>query len=161
MTTPPVVCLTECAPSGISTLISEGRYPPYGIAFTKDFVFSLGGGPALYVRMDEWHEIECLQPKMRARCTPYWPGAEEESPGEATFGSANEWTHEREWRMHGSGDPPALRFEPEDVAFLIIGDWVDKNPRYKCVRVDRWTGKIEDPDGAWLPTDGPAHLQAM
>ena len=31
------------------TLVRETRYGPWGIAFTKDFVFRKGGGPALYV----------------------------------------------------------------------------------------------------------------
>jgi hypothetical protein len=158
---PPVVCFTECSPAGISTLIAECRYRPYGVAFTKDFVFAAGGGPALYVRGDEWDQIGCLPPDMRARCTPYWPGTEPDSPDEEVFDAVSEYTHEREWRVRGEGDPPALRFDPEDVAFLIIGDWSEQTPNYRCVRVDSRTGEIEDPDEAWLPPEVPARLRAM
>src|SRR5437763_1740339 len=50
----PVVCFTECTPGGVETLIAQGRYEPWGIAFKKDFIFRNGGGPAFYVRGDEW-----------------------------------------------------------------------------------------------------------
>jgi hypothetical protein len=158
---PPVVCFTECSPAGISTLVAERRYRPYGVAFTKDFVFAAGGGPALYIRGDEWDQIGCLPPEMRARCTPYWPGAEPDSPGEYVFDAVNEYTHEREWRVRGGGDPPAFRFQPEDVAFLVIGDWSEQIPLYRCVRIDSRAGVIEDPDAIWLLPEEPARLEAI
>jgi hypothetical protein len=98
---------------------------------------------------------------MRARCTPYWPGAEPDSPGDQVFDAVSEYTHEREWRARGGGDPLAFMFDPEDVAFLVIGDWSEQNPNYRCVRVDSRTGEIEDPDGVWLPPEKPARLRAI
>jgi len=147
-----VVCFTECTPAGVQTLIRERRYAPWGVAFTKDFVFAAGGGPAFYVRADEWAPVRDLPPSLRARCTKFWPGADSEG-GETIaqdYEVESEWTHEREWRVLGTGDPPGFRFTLKDVAFLIIGDWDSANRDYCCVVVDSVTGGISDPDTCWL-----------
>lgn len=34
----------------------------------------------------------------------------------------SEWIHEREWRVHGSGDPPVFSFSYDEVAFLLLPD---------------------------------------
>jgi hypothetical protein len=147
-------------PYGFARLKEGSRYSPYGVAFSKDFVFAAGGGPAFYVRGDEWREISGLPPEMQARCTRYWPGAEPEFPDEDTYGSASEWAHEREWRVVGSGNPPAFRFQPEDVSFLLIPRWEERVEGYPCVRLDRPTGNIEDSDAAWLPHEPNSTLRA-
>lgn len=153
-----VVCFTECTPAGIRTLITEDRYEPWGIAFTKDFVFRRGGGPAFYVRGDVWHEVERLPPSIRAFATKLWPGARVE-PGEdfdRQLGGRNEWTHEREWRVMGNGNPPAFRFESDDVAFVIVGDAASAIHGYRNVVVDAATGKVNDLADAWgLTRQGP------
>lgn len=158
----PVVCFTECTPSGVRTLICDGRYAAWGIAFTKDFVFGQGGGPAFYVRGDEWTDVEgAFPPRLRARCTKFWPGAELEGwkdlLADSRLQDQSEWTHEREWRVMGTGEPPAFRFKPEDVAFLVVPDWGSANPDYSNVVVDAKTGCIDDPDSVWLQagTDSP------
>ncbi len=149
----PVVCFTECTPAGIQTLVAEGRYAPWGVAFTKDFIFRQGGGPAFYVRADEWDPVSSLPTQLRARCTKFWPGmiseeSEEQIP--AGLSAVTEWTHEREWRILGSGTPPAFRFAASDVAFVVIGDWASANPDYPCVVIDGSTGNIEDPNRVWI-----------
>ena len=80
----PAVCFTECTRAGIQALMTERRYAPCGLAFTKDTVFRSGGGPALYIRGDEWPEVDHLPPKLRARATRFWPGADEASGGGST-----------------------------------------------------------------------------
>ena len=78
----PVVCFTESTKSAVTKLIEERRYVPCGVAFTKQFVFDRHGGPALYVRGDEWpHASELPQP-LRSRIVRFWPGAERERRGE-------------------------------------------------------------------------------
>lgn len=77
-TSEPVVCFTVCTTAGIKTLMSDRRYTPCGVAFSKDFVFRRGGGPALYVRGDEWDHVDSLPAQLRARVTvsgPVRPGS--------------------------------------------------------------------------------------
>ena len=57
----PVVCFTACTRAGIQTLMAESPYSPCGIAFTKDFLFRKGGGPALYIRGDEWGQSKACR----------------------------------------------------------------------------------------------------
>lgn len=97
---------------------------------------------------------------MQARCTRYWPGAEPEFPGEQTHGKPCEWTHEREWRVIGSGDPPAFGFRSEDVAFLLVPEGDTGFGEYPCVRLDRLTGSIDDPVGVWLGQEFYSTLRA-
>ena len=121
----PVACFTECTRAGIQALMADNRYAPCGLAFEKDTVFRAGGGPALYVRGDEWSDIAQLPATIRARITRFWPGADR-SPGEADLPwyleGPSEWVHEREWRVRGSGDPVGFPFEWEEVAFVIAPD---------------------------------------
>jgi len=105
--------------------MAERRYAPCGIAFQKDTVFKAGGGPALYVRGDEWPDVDHLPPRIRARAARYWPGAEagvgeDELPW--YLERPSEWVHEREWRLLGMGEPPAFEFQWEQVSFVIAPD---------------------------------------
>jgi hypothetical protein len=121
----PVACFSECTRAGVLRLVAEGRYEPIGIAFSKEYLFDFAGGPALYIRGDEWPHAEALPPPLRARCTRFWPGADPESPSEILppyLADPSEWTHEREWRVPGTGDPPAFRFERAKVAFVVLAD---------------------------------------
>jgi hypothetical protein len=116
----PVVCLTESTKAAVTRLVFERRYEPCGIGFSKQFVFERNGGPALYVRGDEWEAAtsNLLQP-IRSRLVRFWPGAVADS-GEYlpdALSTPSEWLHEREWRV-----PTELRFSWEDVEFLIVPD---------------------------------------
>ncbi len=54
----------------------------------------------------------------------WWPGATADA-GEHlphSLASPSEWLAEREWRVSGTGDPPALEFQWSDVAFLVAPD---------------------------------------
>lgn len=114
------VCFTEGTAAGCSWLISEGRYSSCGIAFTKRYLFGLGGGPVLQVRGDEWHQVESWPESARARVVRLWPGASAE-PGENLpwwLEGRSEWLYEREWRLPSiAGSTP---FALSQVAFLVI-----------------------------------------
>jgi hypothetical protein len=121
----PVVCFTESTKQAVPRLLLQRRYEPCGIAFSKQFVFDNGGGPALYVRGDEWvTATQGLPQPLRARLVRFWPGAAAD-PGEylpSHLTSMSEWLHEREWRVAGD-----LHFAWSDVEFLIVPDerWQD------------------------------------
>src|SRR5574341_1848296 len=89
----PVVCFSEATIEGIRKLVGGAggapRYEPYGIAFAKQTVFDHDGGPALYVRGDEWHLVSQLPEPLRGRATRFWPGAIPDA-GEGPLGSALE-----------------------------------------------------------------------
>ena len=116
----PVACFSEAVPAAISLLISEGRYKPWGLAFSREAVFAKGGGPVSYVRGDHWDALESsLTPTQMARCVRYWPGIK---PGHApglsdSITRPSEWIHEREWRTVGD-----FCFDPDDVEFLILSE---------------------------------------
>jgi hypothetical protein len=149
-----IVCFTECTPAGVSAMVRD-RYRPWGIAFSKDFVFKRGGGPAFYVRGDEWDDVYQLPPRLRSRCTKFWPGAspEEGESMDPVLSVGSEWLPEREWRVLGLGDPPSFQFDPDDVAFIVVGDWDSVSDKFPTVVINQATGKIEDPSHAWLPED--------
>ncbi len=126
------VCFTEGTAAGCSWLISEGRYSSCGIAFSKRYLFSLGGGPVLQIRGDEWPQVESLSESVRARVVRLWPGASVE------FGEnlpwwlerRSEWLYEREWRLPSVSG--STSFDLDQVAFLVIPsvdllyEWVKK-----------------------------------
>ena len=113
----PVTCLSECTPAGLKALVLLSRYEPFGIGFTKDYVFAAGGGPALYIRADEWESVSSLPDALKARSIRLWPGASatgtEVLP--ESLKSRSDWRHEREWRLRGP-----LSFDWLSVAFLIF-----------------------------------------
>ncbi len=51
----PVVCFCDGSWDTIDWLVRCGRYEPWGVMLEKDYVYDCGGGPAFYVRHDEWH----------------------------------------------------------------------------------------------------------
>jgi hypothetical protein len=69
-------CFTENSRSALNWLIATERHVPWGVAFSKDLVFRLGGGPAIEIRGDEWPLIEDWPPELRARVKRLWPGAQ-------------------------------------------------------------------------------------
>lgn len=146
-----VVCLTESTPAGLAYLIGERGYAPWGLVFSKELVFNAGGAPVLYVRGDEWDELRHLPPRVRARAVKLDPGQ-------------SEWLHEREWRVPGTGHPPAFRFRRQDVHAVIVGslDWPPGEPDYRYDPLDEsWDVEEVEPEWvggihrwAWLPQQG-------
>ena len=133
----PVVCLTESVKASVMRLIHDRRYEPCGIGFSKQHVFDRNGGPALYVRGDEWSTATATLPQpLRCRLVRFWPGAEPD-PGEGLpdhLLTKSEWLHEREWRV-----PTELRFDWQDVKFLIVPDphWQDHYASW----IEDWAGE--------------------
>jgi hypothetical protein len=114
----PVACFSESTKASIPKLIRDGRYAPYGIAFSKQLIFENGGGPALYVRGDEWETMAAAVPQpVRSRLVRFWPGAVSPDGKKLPHPLENrsEWLHEREWRV-----PNEFRFDWRDVTFLVI-----------------------------------------
>jgi len=168
----PVVCFSECTRSGIAALVASGRYHPWGVAFQKDTLFRFGGGPVFYIRGDEWVHRLNMPDAIRFRASRFWPGAEPDA-GEvldSDIATESDWLHEREWRVLGRGDPPRLRFETNDIAFLIvatrafrdqIGRWINepRGPgeempfvRVPLMELDKSGGVVTDDRGIWVTT---------
>lgn len=105
-------------PAGQWQRLEERRGTKYGLAFSKEYILSLGGGPVWYAWKDTPH-WQTLQDMMAAADgdadAPIWKfTAMIDAPG--VYGNSEyffEW--EREWRHIG-----AMSFTPEDVAFLLI-----------------------------------------
>jgi hypothetical protein len=133
----PVACFSESAKAAIPKLVREGRYAPCGIAFSKQLIFESGGGPALYVRGDEWETMTAAVPQpVRSRLVRFWPGA---TPPDGTYmpshlANPSEWLHEREWWVPGE-----FRFDWPDVKFLVVPDssW----QRFYAEWIEDWAGE--------------------
>jgi hypothetical protein len=122
----PIVAFTESSEASVRRLITDRRYEPFGVGFSKQFIFDQGGGPVLYVRGDEWSAATGALPgPLRARLVRFWPGAERQ-PGDPLgaldapqlpdhLRTASEWLHEREWRV-----PHDVAFAWTDVKFLLV-----------------------------------------
>jgi hypothetical protein len=117
-------CFTECTWS--SLLVHSQRYSQFGIGFTKEFLFSNGGGPALYIaphlfQAQSFHTGEELLPFARelyAFMTPFYPPYSPEQYQDEVpeqFETFVDYTHEREWRV-----PRNLSFSLNDVEFVIV-----------------------------------------
>jgi len=114
------VCFTEATSRGCAWLISAGRYSSCGIAFSKAFLFSAGGGPVLQVRGDEWSSVFSWTESMRARAVRFWPGASS-GTGERLpwwLEGRSEWLFEREWRV--PTPEGHLTFDFSNIAFLVL-----------------------------------------
>jgi hypothetical protein len=148
-----VVCFTEASPAGVSTLVREGRYQAWGVAYSKDVVFAQKGGPVLYVRGDELLDTYALSEALRARVTKVWPGVEQ-GPDEPIWQpherTESEWTHEREWRVPLVGGRTEFVFGSNDVAFVLVPSWSHAPPGYPAVVFDAATGAIQDSSHHWV-----------
>jgi hypothetical protein len=166
-------CFTESTARGVSWLIAEKHFVPYGVAFTKTFLFERGGAPAIVVRGDEWTYVRNLPPALRARAIRLWPGAAA-VPGEwlpPHLQTRSEWLGEREWRVPADAGSAAVTFGTDDIAFLVVpdADWIKSNVRtlVKAGSMDigrrlasvRWisispTGEITGNNGVRLSSSG-------
>lgn len=114
------VCFTEGTSAGCSWLVGQGRYTSCGVAFSKRYLFQIGGGPVLQIRGDEWGQVASLPPSVRARAVRLWPGATAE-PGETLpwwLEGRSEWMYEREWRL--PVQTTVAKFLISEIAFLVI-----------------------------------------
>jgi hypothetical protein len=141
------VCFSEIPP-GQWQRLAERREAKYGIAFTKRFICSRGGGPIWYVWKGTPH-WQTLQDMMTSAARDadalIWKLAPMiDAPGD--YGQTQyyfDW--EREWRHVGS-----MAFSTDDVAFLLIPEelhsaarsffenarYENLGPAYLCPYVD-------------------------
>lgn len=106
------VCFTECP---WSSLIDHSKaYSPYGIGFSKPFIFGTGGGPAYYVRKDHWDKQE-WEEHIQTFVTPFWPSYRtKKQKDNIKFGTVD-YSHEREWRV-----PHDLIFDYKHIEFIVV-----------------------------------------
>lgn len=150
MASPKTVCLSEVPLHQLRRLAQ--RRSRYGIGFLKEFVVSKGGGPIMYAYNGTAHAAalrEAVEENIDDPSHPIWTIAPfVDTPGEfPTTQYFFEW--EREWRV-----VERLRFQPEDVAFLILPEDIHKSardffddaeadnvgPNYKCPFIDPYWG---------------------
>ncbi len=122
-TNKPDVCFTEC--TWPSLLMHARRYSPYGVGFTKQFLFSLGGGPAIYLRQDLWQRQKDnadFDKELFAFMTPFAPAyaSPEYLKNEWKGRDPIDYTYEREWRT-----PRDIAFTFSDVAFVTVDTYED------------------------------------
>lgn len=121
-TNTPGVCFTECPWS--SLLIHTQQYSPYGIGFTKEFIYRHGGSPVFYMRFKLLNAIQKnikdnqTKQNLLKLLTPYSPDYDTDY-AKGKYPRVD-YTHEREWRM-----PNSLTFSFEDIAFVIIKKYED------------------------------------
>lgn len=123
-TNTPGLCFTECPWS--SLLIHTQQYSPYGIGFTKEFVYKNNGAPVFYMRkkfmnvLNRTIKDEKALHEILSMATPLSPTYETTSMRKQI--KLVDYTHEREWRMTTD-----LRFTYQDIAFVIIKQHKDYN----------------------------------
>ena len=110
-------------------LSSYSRYSPFGILVRKDWLFRLGGRPAIY---QPEAEFELLPETVRWRHVRYEPGAVD-------------FTWEREWRVQCD----ELRLEPANAEIVVpAGRWaaslVDQHDTTEELRVEQYSQVMED-----------------
>lgn len=101
-----------------TSLIGHSQvYSPFGVGFSKEFIFSKNGGPVFYVRADIFgsqHWEDELMPFF----TPFWPKYAPKGTCPLPKLTHLDYSHEREWRVAGN-----LKFEYSDIAFVILQDY--------------------------------------
>lgn len=121
------VCFTESTWQGL--LFHSKQYSEYGIGFSKSFLFSLGGGPAVYLRPELLAQQKAhvgagkspFDSTVYAFITPFCPTYAPKGYIKTNWHHKPvDYSHEREWRV-----PADLRFSYSDVAFVIVGSYVD------------------------------------
>jgi len=128
-TSKPAVCFTEC--TWISLLDHSKRYSPFGVGFSKAFLFATGGAPAIYLRPDflDWQKEhtapkQAFDDRLWSFVTPfapeYAPATKKRITSWQKFKDGLDFTHEREWRV-----PHVLSFDYSDVAFVIVNSYED------------------------------------
>lgn len=117
-------CFTECPWS--SLLAHTTRYSSYGIGFSKSFIFSRNGGPALYIRPDHYFEqleghrfSKHLWPFVTMFAPSYRPVRMKEKYDKRGITDCD-YSHEREWRV-----PHDLHFEYDNVEFIVLKNYED------------------------------------
>ncbi len=98
------ICFSETPISKIGILLAGDhklfRYQPYGIMFSKEFIYSRGGRPVIYQSDIEFHSLKEEKKHLHVRYEPH---------------NNIDYTWEREWRIKTD----YIDFLPEDVTLII------------------------------------------
>jgi hypothetical protein len=156
-TNKPAICFTEC--TWASLLDHAQRYSRFGMGFTKAYLFSRGGGPAIYLtpgllehqKKHVGRDKLPFDPTLYAFMTPFVPPyAPPEYRRKFWNGKkAIDYSHEREWRV-----PHDLDFGYSDVAFIIVASYNDMAKAPK---------ELKDAIGRenWLIMDNYARIEGL
>jgi len=127
-TNKPAICFTEC--TWASLIDHAGHYSRYGVGFSKAYLFSRGGAPAIYLspgllehqRSHIGDEMQPFDPTLWAFVTPFCPSYAPKAYKEKFWKKDKpvDFSHEREWRV-----PHDLDFALADVAFVIVASYED------------------------------------
>ena len=127
-TNQPAICFTECTWS--SLLDHSARYSRYGLGFKKSYLFSRGGGPAIYLtpgllehqKKHTGKSLRPFDPKLWAFMTPFCPPYAPQKYKDDFWKKPKsiDYSHEREWRV-----PHDLDFKLKDVVFVIVASYDD------------------------------------
>ena len=111
------VCFTECP--WTSFIEHSKSYSPYGIGFSKKFIYGKHGAPAFYLRSDIFLSLKTNQKEMwndsiGYLITPFQPSYM--PPRIKTkLNKTVDYTHEREWRMNEN-----LKFDYKNIEFVVV-----------------------------------------
>ena len=111
------VCFTECPWSSMTD--HAKNYSPYGIGFTKEYIYRCGGNPVFYVRPEIYSKQE-WDNSIKNYFTPFVPKyASEVTKDEFRSNGFDQdyldYSHEREWRLLDN-----LEFDYRDISFLVV-----------------------------------------
>lgn len=134
----PMVCFSESPLDHLSWLINTKGWPTWGVILARQWVYAAGGGPAWYVRPEQYGT---LTPDQRA-----WAVRLDTTQG----GYRSEWLHEREWRLPVPAQSPGLCLLPDAIVAVLVEDpsW---QPTVRYVQqptgyaVDAATGQYAQP----------------
>lgn len=113
----PAVCFTECPWTSMTNHVKN--YSPYGIGFTKKYIYERGGNPVFYVRPEIFSKQE-WDVSIINYFTPFVPKyAPEDTKAEFKKNGFEQdyldYSHEREWRLLEN-----LEFDYADISFLVV-----------------------------------------
>jgi hypothetical protein len=140
----PVVSFTQ---STRRALYGLSRF--VGIAFHKQAVWDAGGGPAYYIRGDQWttwqhSDLPESMKSMGVRLWPGWDGPPEIGEGPIYVDQTrarSEWLHEREWRLPRPNETDSgWSFPREAVAFLLFANTKVRDDSFATL--NRWGGDV-------------------
>ena len=156
-TNKPAICFTEC--TWASLLDHANRYSRFGLGFSKAYLFSRGGAPAIYLtpgllEHQKKHVGDgnfAFDSQLYAFVTPFMPPYAPAEYKERFWKDKQpiDYTHEREWRVAHD-----LNFDYSDVEFVIVDSYSDMAKAPK---------ELKDAIGRekWLIMDNYATIESL
>ncbi|MFI5593638.1 hypothetical protein ACIA5G_52040 [Amycolatopsis sp. NPDC051758] len=151
----PVVCLTESPRDHLRWLIRDRGWPPWALVFSRQAIYTAGGGPV-------WHARDKLIDELPDHLRHWAVRLNTNSNN----GARSEWLHEREWRV----PTLALHLQRGPLIGLLVGDpsWrPDMRMVEREVLLDEfgqfggpdpvWPARLSFPELPWLWENLPRH----